>query len=801
MDEMLHEGPEAFGKPGIEPRWTHSTKDGVGTAYSTSSRVWFTLSHGIINEVYYPTIDHPQVRDLELLITDGETFCHEEKRDLEHTIHAFGEDTLGWQITSEDPDGRYRIEKQIIGDPHESAVLIRVRLEARDEWRDRLQVYVLCSPQMGAHGHRNSAACYDAGGKEILVAWQDRTHLALGASVEFTRSSVGYVGESDGWTDLMDNFQMDWQFRRAEDGNVALVAGVDLAETDEFVLAMAFGDSRHAAATTVRQVLTIPWEQGCERFREQWRRVCCNIRELDPASTDDGRLYRISHRLLLSHEDKTYAGALIASASIPWGEVRSGDDLGGYHLVWTRDMVNSATALLACGDTITPRRALVYLACSQRADGGFPQNFWLDGTPHWGAIQLDEVAFPIMLAWRLWQADALSGFDPCPMVRRAAAFLIRHGPATDQERWEEASGYSPSTLAATIAALICAADLADAHGDPENARFLCEYADFIESHLEDWTVTTEGELVPEIPRHYIRITPTEVGNPIPDEDPNTGVLTIANRPPGSQRRFPAKNVVDGGFLELVRYGIRSADDPLIRDSIRVIDEVLRVETPFGPVWRRYNHDGYGQRPDGGPYEGWGRGRAWPLLTGERGHYELAAGNDPRPLIEAMEDLASEGGMLPEQVWDEDDMPERAMYLGKPAGSAMPLCWAHAEYISLLRSTRDGEPFPLIGPVAERYLRGRGRDDLEIWKPTRQVRQVRRGRTLRIQAQTRFHLVWSDDNWENPRGTEATATTSGIGYVDIPVAEDQEAPIRFTFHWIDEDRWEGRDFEVAVKGAI
>jgi glucoamylase len=460
-------------------------------------------------------------------------------------------------------------------------------------------------------------------------------------------------------------------------------------------------------------------------------------------------------------------------------------------------MVNSATALLACGDTITPRRALVYLACSQRPDGGFPQNFWLDGTPHWGAIQLDEVAFPIMLAWRLWKADALSGFDPCPLVRRAAAFLIRHGPATDQERWEEASGYSPSTLAATIAALICAADLGEAHGETGNARFLRDYADFLETRVEAWTVTAEGELVPDIPRHYVRITPTEVGNPRPDEDPDRGLLSIANRPPDAQLRFPAKNVVDAGFLELVRYGVRDPQDALIRDSLAVVDEVLRVDTPAGPVWRRYNHDGYGQRPDGGPFKGWGQGRAWPLLTGERGHYELAVGNDPQPLITAIERFASAGGMLPEQVWDEEDMPERGMYLGRPAGSAMPLCWAHAEYISLLRSTRDGVLFPLIEPVAERYLNGEGRSDLEVWKPVRQVQQVRRGNTLRIQAPARFGLVWTDDEWENTNTTEATDTNLGISYADIAVAENQQAPIRFTFHWTDEDRWEGVNYAVAV----
>src|SRR3989304_1724776 len=216
-------------------------------------------------------------------------------------------------------------------------------------------------------------------------------------------------------------------------------------------------------------------------FIQQWMRVRHHVPDLAHCSSDGGCLFRTSRCLLLAHEDKTFAGALIASASIPWGDAKGDEDLGGYHLVWTRDMVNSATGLLAGNDIETPRRALVYLACSQQRDGGFPQNFWIDGTPYWSGIQLDEVAFPIILAWRLWKAEALGEFDPYPMVKAAAAYLIRQGPMTQQERWEENGGYSPSTLAASIAALVCAADFAKAHGQEITATFLEEYADFLES--------------------------------------------------------------------------------------------------------------------------------------------------------------------------------------------------------------------------------------------------------------------------------------------------------------------------------
>ena len=220
--------------------------------------------------------------------------------------------------------------------------------------------------------------------------------------------------------------------------------------------------------------------------------------EKEKAAEDGGHLYHVSHALILAHEDKRYAGALIASLSIPWGEIKTGDDLGGYHLVWTRDMCNSATGLLAAGETAVPLRALIYLACTQREDGGFYQNFWINGEPFWHGTQLDETAFPVMLAWRLHRAKALQDFDPYPMVLKAASYLIQNGPATPQERWEENSGYSPSTLAAHIAALVCAAAFARERGQPATAQYLEEYADFLESHIEPWTVTTEGSLVPGI---------------------------------------------------------------------------------------------------------------------------------------------------------------------------------------------------------------------------------------------------------------------------------------------------------------
>ncbi|HET6203914.1 MAG TPA: glycoside hydrolase family 15 protein [Planctomycetota bacterium] len=797
---IVHTAARAFGVPGIAPRWTRGAKDAVGTAYSSGSTVWFTVSGGVVNEVYHPTIDRPQIRDLQYLVTDGESFFHDERRHLDSRLEEFENHALGARIINTDREGRYRIIKEVIADPHQPCILVRTWLEGEPRFLTRLRLFVLLAPHLDAGGWGNSGYVAEAAGRGLLTAQKHGTWLALGATIPFVRRSCGYVGTTDGWTDLADNFRMDWEFDVAENGNVALVGELDLRGGHEFTLGLSFGNSLHSATTELLQSLSFPFAEHRGRFVEQWARACRQLAPLAAASGDGGRLYHASHRLLLAHEDKTYPGAMIASLSIPWGEAKGDEDRGGYHLVWTRDMVHSATGLLASGNAETPLRALIYLACSQLSDGGFHQNFWIDGQPYWRGVQLDEVAFPILLAWKLREVHALRDFDPYPMVLRAAGYLIQHGPATPQERWEEHSGYSPSTLAVSIAALTCAASFARERGDEATAAFLQQHADFLECHVEAWTVTTDGTLVPGIVRHFIRIRPVDPYDPEPDEDPNRGVVTIRNRPPGEPAQFPANEIVDAGFLELVRYGIRKAGHPLIEDSLRVVDAILRVETPFGPCWRRYNHDGYGQRDDGGPYEGWGTGRAWPLLTGERGHYELAAGRDMEPYLRAMEGFSTAAGLLPEQVWDGPDRPEARLRLGGPTGAAMPLMWAHAEYIKLLRSAHDGQVFDRIPAVVERYQGRRRVPPIEVWAFSRRVRSVRPGTILRLQARAPFRVRWTAEEWSVVGDTASTSTALGISFADIPIARGQAAPIRFTFFWPEVERWEGRDFVIHVEGT-
>lgn len=786
----------AFGAPGLEPRWTSSAKDAVSTAYAASSKIWFTVSHGILNEIYCPTIDRPQIRDMQFLVTDGETFFHEERRDLIHEFDYIDPDALAVRVRNRDPEGRYTIIRQMIADPHYPVALVHVRLEGNEELLSRLRVYALLAPHLEVGGRGNSARVVDVAGKRIVLAWKDTMSLAFAADCGFTRASCGYVGASDGWQDLKQNFKMDWEFGSALDGNIAVMGELPMTNR-EFTIAIGFGEGHHAALSATGGSLAVPFERHLTRFIEQWHRAA-TPRELAGPSNDSGRLLNISHNVVLAHEDKTFAGAFVASASIPWGYAKGDDDLGGYHLVWTRDMVQTATALMACGRWETALRALVYLAATQRPDGGFAQNFWINGEPYWTGIQLDEVAFPIMLAWRLWKRDALGSFSTFPFVERAAGFLVRYAPVTQQERWEEMAGYSPSTLAAVIAALICAADMAREHDSPELAHFLQEHADWIESHLEDWTVTSNGVLHPDVKRHYMRIRPPECGDPYAHEECGRESVHVNNLAPGQKAEFEAREIIDAGFLELVRYGVRAADDPLIVDSLKVVDYVLKVETPKGPCWRRYNHDGYGQRDDGGPFLGCGKGRAWPLLVGERAHYELAAGREVGPLIATFERFASGGGMLPEQIWDEPD--KNGLVLGDPAGSAMPLVWAHSEYLKLLRSAADERVYDCIPIVEERYARGGHPESrIEVFKVLRrQIREMTAGKTLRITSAERFQVTWSRDGWQTKDILDSTQLGYAGSYADLPTTPDQTGSLAFTLFWPDENRWEGRNFEVSLE---
>ncbi len=253
----------------------------------------------------------------------------------------------------------------------------------------------------------------------------------------------------------------------------------------------------------------------------------------------------------------------------------------------------------------------------------------------------------------------------------------------------------------------------------------------------------------------------------------------------------------------MRFGLRAADDPRILNTVKAIDALLRRDLPSGSYWYRYNSDGYGEHADGGPFDGAGIGRLWPLLTGERAHYELAAGRpeEAKRLLAALEASASTGGLLPEQIWDSEDVPRRELFLGRPSGSAMPLVWAHAEHIKLLRSIRDGAIFDMPLQTLNRYVNNKPAPAPIVWQITSKVAGIAAGRVLRLEFSDAARIHWSTDNWKTISDRDATVTGLGTYICDLPTERLAPADIvRFTIFWPKQNRWEGTDFQVEIASA-
>jgi glucoamylase len=798
----------APGAPGIPPRWTSSAKSGVGSALNSASHVWFTLSHGIFNEIYYPRLDQACIRDMGMLVTDGSAFFSEEKRATSQEVALLAWDAPAYRLVNRCLEGRYRIEKEIWSDPLRDVVFQATRFVPLQGKLEDYHLYVLLAPHIGNQGAGNVAWVGDYKGVPMLMAARERDALVLACTVPWLKRSAGFVGTSDGWQDVSRHFQMEWAYDRAENGNVALIGEIDLkAAGGSFVLALGFGGNNAEAAQRVLFSLYSGFEKSQKAYLAEWRAWQQSLLDLGrkppehaPSRPD---LYRVSTAVLRIHEAKAFPGGLIASLSIPWGFARGDDDLGGYHLVWPRDLAEMAGGLLAVGAHADAGRVISYLQSTQEADGHWPQNMWLDGRPYWNGIQMDETAFPILLVdlarrEKALHASELGGL--WPMVRKAAAFLVKNGPVTQQDRWEEDPGYSPFTLAVEITGLLAAADLADANHEPDVATYLRQTADAWNASIERWMYVTGTGLAKKVgvQGYYVRVAAPDSSGAA---SPKHGFVAIKNRPPGESDE-PAASIVSPDALALVRFGLRAPDDPRIINTVKVIDALLKVDMPAGPSWHRYNEDGYGERPDGGPFDGAGVGRAWPLLTGERAHYELAAGNrsEAERLLIALEAFANEGGLLPEQVWDAPDIPQNELYFGRPSGSAMPLGWAHAEYLKLLRSLRDGRVFDLPQQPFQRYLKDKTGSPFAIWRINNKLRSMPAGKTLRVECFAPARLTWSKDTWSSRQEVPAADTGLGVWVADLPTDKLRAGSgIGFTIYWTGEDRWEGANYEVKVGG--
>ncbi|MGE5756963.1 MAG: glycoside hydrolase family 15 protein, partial [Planctomycetaceae bacterium] len=710
-----------------------------------------------------------------------------------------------FRLTNTCKQGRYRIEKVVLANPRQHAALQAARFTPLQGSSADYRLYALLAPLLGNRGNNTTAWADEYKGTPMLFARREDLAVALACSVPWRAMSVGFAGTSDGWHDLEEHKRLTTPYDRAEDGCVALTGEVDLGRAEgRFVLALGLGRTPDEAAFRALASLNENFEALLAEYVREWQDWQRSLRALKAPESAGRDLYRISTAVLRTHETKSIPGGIIASLSVPWGFAHGDDNLGGYHLVWPRDLVEAAGGLLAAGGVGDAHRKLAYLQAVQEADGHWAQNIWVDGHPYWNGVQLDETALPILLFNLMQREGKLDPEDRArfwPMIRAAAGYLVRLGPATEEDRWEKDAGYTPFTLAAEIAALLVAADLADANHEPELAGFLRETADAWNASIETWLYVTGTELARRVgvAGYYMRIV-----EPATSDRPSSGKgsVTIKNRPPGDDVRA-AVDVVSPDVLALVRFGLRAPDDPRIVDTVKVLDSVLKIETPFGPCWRRYTHDGYGEHEDGSPFDGTGIGRAWPLLTGERAHYELAAGrrDEAERLLRALGAFAGDGGMIPEQVWDAPDIPERALSFGRPSGSAMPLAWAHAEYVKLLRSLHDGRVFDTPHQTTRRYLVQKTGSALALWRFNKPIGELVAGKALRLLLDAPGRAHWSADGWRTARDVDARDTGVGVHAVDLPTAGlAVGTTIEFTLYWPDARRWEGTNFAVTVREA-
>ena len=705
---------EAHGAPGIPPNWCISAKQMVGTSLG-HARVWFTIGQGILNEIYYPRVDIPQVRDLGFIIADDDGFWVEVKRITDCQVSCVEEGIPAVTVIHRHP--RFSFTQRIITEPNRDVILIELLLEGDST----LRPYVMLAPHLGGTGQENNAKVDEYRNRKVLMAQQGPFGLALAAVKAdqmdaFGVCSAGYSGASDGWQDFHKNNQMTWRYSRAGPGNVALTAQLPT----QALLALGFASSGEAAATLAISALLQPfeliWRQQIQQWRE-WHSQCQLPQPRKGVSALSASIIaqvKTSAMVLRAHHDKTFRGALVASLSVPWGE--TAEERPGYHLVWPRDLVECAGALLALGSEIEAREVLRYLMATQLENGCWYQNQWLGGKPFWTGIQLDQVAFPVLLAGTLADRNALDGIEVSDMVKRALAFIAANGPVSPQDRWEENSGVNTFTITVCIAALVSGSRFLDS----ANETFMLELADYWNVRLEDWTAVYDTDFASrhDVSGYYLRIMPATA---IKDNSALARVMPIKNRSIDPNLSVTEQIGVD--FLQLVRYGLRDPHDPLIRDSIKLVDSQLRVELAQGYGWHRYSGDGYGEHPDGRAFDGTGQGRVWPLLSGERGHYELVAGGDALSLLQTMQDMSGAGGMLPEQVWDTDSISAAGLYRGRPSGSAMPLAWTHAEFIKLACSILEDRPVDRPETLWTRYHGLKPKAYVWYWTPQAPIENI------------------------------------------------------------------------------
>lgn len=702
---------------GKDALWKSAGKQGIGTALSLKSKVWFTLQGGSLTEVFYPTADKANVQVLQFVVfnrrtekveTERENATHKiipstAKKTITFNQNYQGEvlDALTFTQLNTAESGAWEILKTYVTDPNADVVLINIYFLPKEK---DLELYIYYDPSLNNSGMKDTAWTEDGSllanedkiFSALVVGFPENHYSANALPAQFTNTANGFSGINDGLTQLTKQSKIE-NLQKAENGNVVQFAQIPLPQNNQFTIALGFSDSAKDAIRKARQSLFKGFRQTAGEYRKSWEEYLKTVPQIEPQFQSQ---FNFAAMTLRAMEDKTFRGGNVASLSKPWIPVgdANGEYVGGYHLVWSRDLYQVATAYIALGDTDSANRALDYLFTKQqKPDGSYPQISWLDGRTLGDGLQMDEVSYPLILAYQLGRNDRETYEKH---IKPTANFIARTGPKTGQERWEEKGGYSPSTIAAEIAGLVCAADIAQKNADEVSAKNWLAKADDWTKKVESWTATTNGKYGDG--NYYIRLSAN--GNP------NAGAKIELNNNAGI---FPENEIVDAGFLELVRLGIKSPSDPLIVKSLKVVDEVLRVNTPNGEGFYRYNHDGYGEFYDGRAWNydrKWsGKGHLWALLSGERGQYEIALKSqdsssktqavNPQARLQTMANFANEGMMIPEQVWSQ---PNGVFQFGEGAGSATPLAWSMAQFIRLAVNLKHGKNLDTPEVVARRY---------------------------------------------------------------------------------------------------
>jgi glucoamylase len=744
--------------PGALSYFDLARKDCMGTARNTTSQVWFTLADGVLSDTYFPTLDNTNVNTLQFVVTDGSTFTDLQTRDMTFMVKLLDPRALDCQVTATAKSGKYRIVTDYLTDPGHNTVVMDVHFIPLVGSLSNYQLYVRYDPTINGNGGGgsgngggDSGTIDSSAGHGIPIAFDlnttsnavNRTYAvpvysAFDASLPFIQVTNGFVGAaSDGLAQLDSSHKLTAIYTEADNGNLVQTAQVDISHGGHLTLTLGLGTSQANAVSAAEASLATPFSRLRKSYESGWQAYDAGLIAPPPLfSGVPGNQwhqlvdeYYLSANVVKASEDKTFPGALVASVTSPWGQAVSAGDpnnkfFGSYREVFARDVYEAWTGLMLDGDLATARDVVNFLFTNQQqADGSMPRNSLLNGkvAPDSFGTQLDEASYPIIMAFQLGMTDAGLYQNH---IKPAANFVIGHGPSFGVERWEEQNGYSPSTISAEIAGLVAAADIAKVNGDTQSAQVWLGVADDWQRSVEGWTVTTNGPL--DSHPYFIRLSKTG--------DPNAAIsYNVGNGGPTLDQR----SVIDAGFLELVRLGLKPFNDTAVTESLPVVDATIMTNTASGPGWHRYNDDGYGDgASDGHPWAptGRGTGHVWPLLTEERGEYAVASGDAAKAitLLATMRNFASGVGLIPEQDWElpnlapspygtDPTVASIGFKNGKPAGSAAPLTWSAGVYVRLLRDIVSNKLLEQPADTSDRYVaHQQGQTSLTVTAPADQT---------------------------------------------------------------------------------